>query len=318
MQILVFGKDGQLGKAFRKLFDEALIIQRHIQVRYVGRDDCDLANADAITALLEQVRPNLIINAAAYTAVDRAEGESSIAHQINALAPQTIAQYAANQNAVLLHYSTDYVFDGSKSGFYLESDIRNPLGEYGKSKAAGEIAIENVFKQVPNGQYAIFRTSWVYGEGGNFIKTILRLAKERNSLRIIEDQYGVPTSAEWLAAISLDLIFNTKWQLQRFVSGIYHAVPSGETSWYQLACHAVMFANEAGARLKVSVADIEPIATSEYPTPAPRPKNSRMSADKLKQAIAIQNDVSKLQRWSISWADQVRSYVQQLIKEQII
>ena len=322
MQILVFGKDGQLGKAFRSLFEEHCSPEKQSQIQYVGREDCDLANPVAVEALLNQVKPKLIINAAAYTEVDKAQSEPSIADAINHVAPQVMARYAAKHDATLLHYSTDYVFDGSKAGFYVEEDARNPLSEYGKSKAAGEIAIENAFANSSLGQYAILRTSWVYGDGGNFIKTILRLGKDRDSLSVIDDQYGVPTSADWLAAVSLDLVMNDQGQIQAFTSGIYHAVPPGETNWYELACAAIQSAHEieggSAANYQLMVSNIKPIPATEYPLPAPRPMNSRMSAQKLKQAIAKHNDVSKLQRWNVAWADQVRSYVQKLIKEQVI
>jgi dTDP-4-dehydrorhamnose reductase len=226
MNILIFGKDGQLGKAFRALFESSTqASDAHIQ--YVGRSDCDLSQADAVKQCLIHSKPDLIINAAAYTAVDKAQTEVELANAINARAPEVMAQYAATHGVTLLHYSTDYVFDGSKAGYYLENDVRNPLGEYGKSKAAGEVAIERAFLNSTQGQYAIFRTSWVYGAGGNFIRTILRLAKEREELKVIEDQLGVPTSADWLASLSLDLALDSKGQLRKFDSGTYHAVPPG-------------------------------------------------------------------------------------------
>lgn len=227
MKTLVFGKDGQLGRAFKSLFDNYLVVPNlDLQVQYVGRAECDLANSTEINVLLSQESPDLIINASAYTAVDKAESEIDLAYAVNAVAPEIMAQFAAKRGATLLHYSTDYVFDGEKYGFYLEDDLRNPLGVYGKSKAAGEEGIARVFANVTSGQYAIFRTSWVYGDGGNFIRTILRLAKEREALSIIADQYGVPTSAEWLAQVSLNLALNSSGQLNSFPSGIYHAVPS--------------------------------------------------------------------------------------------
>lgn len=318
MQILVFGKDGQLGKAFQKQFEASDLASHGVQVRYIGRSECDLAKSQDIIAVLEQVKPDVIINTAAYTAVDKAEIEAELAYAINELAPKVMAQYAAEHQATLLHYSTDYVFDGTKPDFYIEGDLRNPLGQYGKSKAAGEIAIEEAFRGVAKGQYVILRTSWVYGDGGNFIKTILRLAKEREALNVIQDQQGVPTSAQWLAAISLDLIFNNQWQLQKIESGIYHAVPSGQTNWYELATVAICAAIEAGVQLKINPSNVKPIQAVEYPLPAPRPMNSRMSAQKLKKAIGAHADVSKLQRWDTSWADQVRAYVQALVKEQAI
>ena len=284
MNILVFGKDGQLGKAFKKVFADKTLEARH-GIQYIGRAECDLANSQAIKAILDLLKPDLIINAAAYTAVDKAETDNDLAFAVNATAPEMMAQYAVANNATLLHYSTDYVFDGSKSAPYVETDARNPLGIYGKSKAAGEVAIEDAFTNLSadsKAQYAILRTSWVYGDGGNFIRTILRLAKEREQLSIISDQHGVPTSAKWLAQISLDLALNSEGQLQPFPSGIYHAVPSGETTWYGLACLTVQSAIEAGVVLRTKPESIKPILAVEYPFPAPRPMNSSITIDTQK------------------------------------
>ena len=320
MNILIFGKDGQLGKAFKAVFDESKLGQLH-RISYVGRAECDLANYDAIAALLNQIKPGLIINTAAYTAVDKAETESDLAFAINAKAPEVMAQYAVAHNATLLHYSTDYVFDGSKDGFYTEDDPRNPLGVYGKSKAAGEQAIEEAFKNSPtqsNAQYAIFRTSWVYGDGGNFIRTILRLAKEREALRIISDQHGVPTSAEWLAKVSLDLALREDGQIKPFPSGIYHAVPSGQTTWHGLATLAIQSAMEAGMPLKVKPAAIQAILASEYPSPAPRPMNSRMATTRLQALWKGDPDANKQAQLLESWDGPVKAYVHQLAHGKLI
>jgi dTDP-4-dehydrorhamnose reductase len=314
MNILIFGKDGQLGQAFRSVFESATQFS-NTQVQYVGRSDCDLSQADAVKQCLIDTKPDLIVNAAAYTAVDKAETEVELAFAINEKAPEVMALYAAEYGATLLHYSTDYVFDGSKAGYYQEDDVRNPLGAYGKSKAAGELAIEKAFSHSVRGHYAIFRTSWVYGAGGNFIKTILRLAQDREELKVIQDQVGVPTSANWLARVSLDLVFNSNGRLQAFDSGIYHAVPPGETNWYALACLAIQSAKAAGVSFKLSQEGIKPIMAVEYPLPAPRPMNSRMATDKLKQAIVTAGDVSKLQRWNTPWSEDVQIYVQQLAKD---
>lgn len=320
MKILVFGKDGQLGKAFQEELDgrtAALLAKPTIQ--YVGRPECDLASEEALTQLLNQFQPQLIINASAYTSVDRAEIESDLAFAINARAPEIMAQYAAQYDATFLHYSTDYVFDGEKYGFYLEDDLRNPLGVYGKSKAAGEEAIAQVFAGIRgNGQYAIFRTSWVYGDGVNFIRTILRLAKERQELKIIHDQFGVPTNANWLAQVSLNLALDEHAHLRRFTSGIYHAVPAGETTWHGLACLVVQAALDAGTTLKANPAAIQPILAVEYPLPAPRPMNSRMSTDKLYQVLADWGDMSKLELLNQPWDEAVRSYVRNLAKDGLI
>lgn len=316
MNILVFGKDGQLGKAFQKLLNANQYPGSHI--KYVGRDRCNLIDPMAINELLHHSKPNLIINAAAYTAVDKAEDEAEIAFAINAKAPEIMASYAAEHGTTFLHYSTDYVFDGSKEGLYVEDDLRNPLGIYGKSKAAGEKAIEAVFNQSTQGQYAILRTSWVYGDGGNFIKIILRLAKEREELKVIEDQYGVPTSADWLAQISLDLAFDHHFQIREFPSGIYHAVPAGETSWYGLAQLAVKVAADAGIALKTRAEAIKPILAVEYPLPSPRPKNSRMDASKLAKAIEQIGSMSKLQHCKRAWDDEVKTYVLKLAQDKLI
>jgi dTDP-4-dehydrorhamnose reductase len=336
MNILVFGKDGQLGKAFKAVFDANKPVELDC-ITYVGRAECDLANADAITALLNEIKPSLIINAAAYTAVDKAETEVDLAYAINAKAPEAMAMYAKQHGATFLHYSTDYVFDGSKKTPYVESDLRNPLGVYGKSKAAGEEAIEKVFNgdQVKvsladsnetkrtdlKAQYAILRTSWVYGDGGNFIRTILRLAKERGSLKVIADQYGAPTSATWLAEVSLAMALNEEHQLQSFPSGIYHAVPIGETTWHALASHAVQVAIDAGAVLKLRPETIEAIPAIDYPLPAPRPMNSRMARGSdatLDKALGNLGDMTKSTLLEQSWESQVSSYVQDLALQKII
>jgi dTDP-4-dehydrorhamnose reductase len=327
MNILVFGKDGQLGKAFRAVFDASRLDKFH-RITYVSRAECDLANSDAIAKLLNQIKPDLIINAAAYTAVDKAETEANLAYAINAKAPEVMAIYAKDHGTTFLHYSTDYVFDGSKKTPYVESDVRNPLGVYGKSKAAGEEAIEETFANLPansSAQYAILRTSWVYGDGGNFIRTILRLAKERESLNVIADQYGAPTSATWLAKVSLALVLNEEHQLQSFPSGIYHVVPLGETTWHALACYAVQVAIGAGAAIKLRPDAIKAIPATDYPLPAPRPMNSRMARgcdaalDKaLDKVKAGPSNMTKSPLLTQSWESQVAAYVQDLALQKII
>jgi dTDP-4-dehydrorhamnose reductase len=337
MNILVFGKDGQLGKAFKAVFNASRLNEIH-RISYMGRAECDLSNVDAITALLDELKPDIVINAAAYTAVDRAENEIDLAYAINAKAPEAMAVYAKHHGATFLHYSTDYVFNGSKKAPYVESDMRNPLGVYGKSKAAGEVAIENALNSTPvnsaeliswqpmelKAQYAIFRTSWVYGEGDNFIRTILRLAKERETLNVIADQYGVPTSANWLAEVSLALVLDGQHQLKPFPSRIYHAVPLGWATWHALACYTVQVAIDAGAVLKLLPEEIQAISATEYPLPAQRPMNSRMARgvhaalDKVldkdpHKAPTGSGNVTKLQLLQQSWEPQVAAYVQDLV-----
>jgi dTDP-4-dehydrorhamnose reductase len=332
MNILVFGKDGQLGKAFKAVFDSNRLDDLH-HISYVGRAECDLANSDATTALLDKIKPNLIVNAAAYTAVDKAETELDLAYAINAKAPEVMAIYAKQYGATFLHYSTDYVFDGSKKIPYVESDVRNSLGVYGKSKAAGEEAIEAVFTtshknnidisdSEQKAQYAILRTSWVYGDGGNFIRTILRLAKERETLKVIADQYGAPTSATWLAKLSLALVLNEEHQLRPFPSGIYHAVPLGQTTWHGLACYVVQVAIDAGVALKLVPDVIEAIPATDYPLPAPRPINSLMARGVLEAALADSlvdsSDMTKSQLLEQSWKPQVVAYVRDLALRKLI
>ena len=317
MKILVFGKDGQLGKAFREVLGQRGISQLH-QIEYLGRTQCDLLDGAAIIHYLDQSKPDLIINASAYTAVDKAETESDLAFSVNAKAPEIMASYAVKHGATFLHYSTDYVFDGAKTGFYVESDSRKPLGMYGASKVKGEEAIENTFAHSTQGQYAIFRTSWVYGDGNNFIRTILRLAKDREELKVIHDQYGVPTSAEWLAQVSLNLVLDQKLSLRKFPSGIYHAVPAGETTWHALASLVAQTAIQAGVALKAGPEAIKPIPAIEYPLPAPRPTNSRMDRSKLRLAIEHTGDMSKLQHCNGLWSDSVKDYVTRLAKDRLI
>ena len=323
MNILVFGKNGQLGKAFKSVFDASKLGELH-RITYVGRDECDLANSDAVAKLLDQIKPSLIINAAAYTSVDKAETEVDLAYAINAKAPEVMALYAKHRGATFLHYSTDYVFDGSKKTAYLESDVRNPLAIYGKSKAAGEETIEAAFEDSKSsaGRYAIFRTSWVYGEGGNFIRTILRLAKERETLKVIADQYGAPTSAAWLAEVSLALALDEQHQLRPFPPGIYHAVPKGETTWHVLAYYAVQVAIEAGAALRLRPEAIAAIPATEYPLPAPRPMNSRMARGVLEAALTNSlggsSNVTKSHLLEQSWESQVEAYVQDLVHRKLI
>lgn len=324
MNILVFGKDGQLGKAFKALFDQ-LPASANLCVTYLGRAECDLSKEGEVLAQLNAAKADLIINASAYTAVDKAETEIDLAYAVNAKAPELMARYAAENDATFLHYSTDYVFDGSKDGFYVESDPRNPLSIYGKSKAAGEEAIEKVFSNSSKGQFAIFRTSWVYGDGGNFIRTILRLAKERESLKVIHDQYGVPTSADWLAQVTLDLVLDSAWKLKRFPSGIYHAVPAGETTWYGLASFAIQAALNAGIELRIKPEAIQPILAVEYPLPAPRPMNSRMDSHKLRSTLQNQaskasnsyNDLQNMPSFPV-WEGMVQEYVSKLALKGLI
>jgi dTDP-4-dehydrorhamnose reductase len=216
-----------------------------------------------------------------------------------------MAQYISQTpDGQLVHYSTDYVFDGNKQSSYLESDLTRPLGQYGKSKLAGEVAIQDIFKSMTNSisRYFILRTSWVYGDGSNFIKTMLRLAGERDQLKVITDQHGVPSSAEWLADIAIQFIDTGA------KSGIYHAVPDGQTTWHGLASFAIQTAKELGFILKVNPETIQAIPATEYPLPAPRPYNSRMDNRKLKDALQIAHFPQ--------WESQVAEYVKNIVSQQ--
>jgi len=297
-KILVFGKNGQVGNAFQEQ------LTNHLNVTFIGRDECNLADADQIRATLQKYDPQIVINAAAYTAVDQAETEPDLAYMINAIAPSIMAQYVTSvPNGYLINFSTDYVFDGSKLTPYLEEDLTNPLGQYGKSKVAGEKAIQEAFISNSNNsaKYLILRTSWVYGDGGNFIKTMLKLAAERDQLKVIVDQFGVPSSAHWLAEIALQLLSKDA------TSGIYHTVPDGETSWHGLATYTIRKAKDLGVTFKVDPEKIQAIPATEYLLLAPRPYNSKMSNQKLKEALHLNSFPN--------WEDQVSEYVKKILSK---
>lgn len=271
-KILLTGINGQVGNAlYPKLGSLGEVIA-------FDRKQLDLADADAIRSLVQSIKPDLIINPAAYTAVDKAESEPDLAYAINATAPGILAQEAAKLGALLVHYSTDYVFDGSKASPYVETDIPNPLGVYGATKLAGEQAI-----LAAGGSHLIFRTSWVYGAyGKNFLRTIIRLATERDHLKIVADQFGSPTSSESISDATISALKN--WDESK--NGLYHLVNTGETSWHGFAQEIVTRYSELQAEknwpsLKTTVENVSGIATAEYPTPAKRPANSRMEVAKL-------------------------------------
>ncbi len=289
--LLLFGKDGQLGHAIRNSawFGSAPAL---------GRSECDLTDPAAIRAAIERHDPSIIVNAAAYTAVDRAEDEPDLAHAVNAAAPAAMAEIAAASGAALIHYSTDYVYDGSRSGAYVETDPTGPLGVYGASKLAGEQAIA-----AAGARHAILRTSWVYGpHGANFPKTMLRLAKERDALSIVADQWGAPTSVGLLADVTRRLIdgFSADGPGP---SGIYHCAPAGRTTWHGFAQFFLMCCGQAGATLAVDPSSIRAIATEDYPTKAVRPKNSVLSCRRLEDAVSMAMP---------DWQDDVRALARQL------
>ncbi len=275
-KILLLGKNGQLGWELQRALaplGELIALDRH--------EGGDLAQPDTLWATLKHHHPDVIVNAAAYTAVDKAESEPELALQINARAPGLLAEYAAAQNALLLHYSSDYVFDGSGSAPRDEGATTAPLSIYGRSKLEGEQAIA-----ASGCRHLILRTSWVYAaRGGNFAKTMLRLAAEREQLKVIADQIGAPTGADLLADLSAHMLRAT---LQRpELAGLYHAVAGGETSWHAYACHVIEFARARGVALKVAPEQVLAIPTTDYPTPALRPLNSRLATTKLQQAFGL-------------------------------
>ena len=267
MNILIFGKNGQVGKALQREFTDAVALDR---------SQCDLTSSEAILATLTHHKPDVILNAAAYTAVDMAEDDAVAAEVINTKAVEAMANWAAENGALLVHYSTDYVFDGSKDSAYTEADIPAPLSVYGRTKLAGEKVIQN-----SGCKHLIFRTSWVYDQDGkNFPNTIMRLAAERDALAIINDQHGVPTHATLIAQV-------TKQCVEHFTpenAGIYNLVPQGETTWHGIARHLV---HHSHIPLKCAVDDVKPITTSEYPTKATRPHNSRLDTTKLQKAFGL-------------------------------
>ena len=284
-KILLTGVNGQVGHALKSKFLQHEVIA-------LSREQLDLTKAHDIRRIIRDIKPDLIINPAAYTAVDKAESEPELAFAINATAAQILAEEAARLNAALIHFSTDYVYDGTKSGFYDETDAVNPVSVYGKSKLAGEDAILAV--GLP---YLILRTSWVYGAyGKNFLKTILRLGAERDNLRIVADQFGAPTSSESIANGVVQLV--DVWQPhQENQTGIYHFTNTGETSWHGFSCEIINEYNRLSSdknwpALKAGVENIAAISTAEYPTPAARPANSKLDNSKFKQVFDVE-----LPRW---------------------
>ena len=287
-KVLLTGVNGQVGHAFVNAFKPLLVQDDALQLFALNREQLDLSNPDAIRRVVREIKPDLIINPAAYTLVDKAETESELAFAINALAPQILAEEAAKLNATLVHYSTDYVYDGTKNGAYDELDETNPISVYGKSKLAGEQAIQAV-----DADYLIFRTSWVYGTyGKNFLNTILRLSRERENLSIVADQFGAPTSSISIANATLEILNNLTQLNLNNQQGIYHLTNTGKTSWHGFATQIVeeYRANLIKQDLELQdliVQQIKPITTAEYPTPAARPVNSVLSPKKLNDRFNV-------------------------------
>lgn len=278
MKILLTGKNGQVGFELRR----ALAPLGEIVA--VDREECNLTDEKNIREVVRRIRPNVIVNPAAYTAVDKAETERELACAINAKAPGIFGEEAAALGAWVVHYSTDYIFDGTKDGFYQETDTPNPQSVYGASKWEGEQAL-----QASGAHHLIFRTSWVVGaHGNNFAKTILRLAKERTLLNIVSDQFGAPTSAALLADVTAHAIHDIFRQKNiSSLSGVYHLTASGVTNWYEYASYVIECARQAGVPIAVPADAVHPIRTKDYPTPAQRPANSRLDTQKARQTFEI-------------------------------
>ena len=279
-RILLLGRDGQVGwELQRSLAPLGAVIA-------LSRAEMDLENPETLSDTIRGNAPDIIVNAAAYTAVDKAESEPGLAMIVNGYAVRVLAEEARKLGALLVHYSTDYVFDGSKPGSYTEDDAPNPLSVYGRTKLEGDRAI-----QASGCRYLIFRMSWVYAaRGGNFVKTILRLARERDELKIVADQIGAPTSAELIADVTALCVGYVRHCPERFVDtdGIYNLVAAGATSWQNYAQFVVENAARLGLLLKLSPDSILPITTREYPLPAMRPLNSRLATDKLNRVFGVE------------------------------
>ena len=279
MKILLFGKNGQVGWELQRSLAPlgTLIALDRSSLDFCG----DLTNLEGIRNTILAVAPDVIVNAAAYTSVDKAEAEPELAQLINAAAPAVMAEAAQKIDALLVHYSTDYVFNGEGNLPWQEDSATAPLNEYGRSKLSGELAIVK-----SAGNYLIFRTSWVYAvRGNNFIKTMLRLARTQSQLNVINDQFGVPTGADLIADISAHAIANYH---RNSVPGIYHLAASGITTWHEYAKFIIGFAIEKQQTLKASPEAVAPVASGAFKTAAIRPLNSRLNTDKLSQVFKLQ------------------------------
>ncbi len=282
-KILLLGANGQLGHEL------ATALQALGEVKALTRTEADLSQPEALRATLAHIMhsfvPTVMVNAAAYTAVDKAESEPQVAHTVNAASVAVLGELAQTCGAMVLHYSTDYVFDGSGTQPWQETDTPHPLSVYGQSKWAGEQALAQACAK-----HVVLRTSWVVGtHGGNFLKTMLRLAAERDSLRVVADQVGVPTSTALLGQVTVEIVQalqsadarDPRW-------GVYHLAAGGETTWHAYAQYVVAGAQARGAVLKAMPETVLPITTAEYPLPAPRPLNSRLNTHKAQQTFGLE------------------------------
>ncbi|WDD93187.1 dTDP-4-dehydrorhamnose reductase [Burkholderia sp. FERM BP-3421] len=294
---LVTGANGQAG------FELLRSLAPLGQVIGVGRARCDLADADAIRRLVRELRPDVIVNAGAYTAVDQAEKAPDVARAVNAQAPGVFAEEAAALGSLLVHYSTDYVFDGQKAGRYVESDEPNPLSVYGATKLEGERAVGRA-----GCRHLIFRTSWAFGvHGVNFPKQIIQAARRTPELRVVADQFGTPTSTALTADVTAHAIRRyLDGRIDVAQDGVYHLTAQGETSWFEYARHVIATVRDAGLVTQAKAEDIKAVSTSEYPTSALRPKNSRLDTTKLRQNLEL-----SLPAWQVG-VDQMLAQVTEI------
>lgn len=296
MKVLLTGKNGQVG------FELQRALAPLAELHTVGSADCDLADEHALRALIHQVRPDVIVNPAAYTAVDRAESESDAAHAINARAPGVMGQEATRLGAVVIHFSTDYVFDGEQARPYTETDLTAPQSVYGRTKLAGEQALAQATPA-----HVILRTSWVVGaHGNNFAKTMLRLAVERDELKVVADQHGAPTSAALLADVTAHLVRQLQGPAGHtaFPFGTYHLCAGGETTWHAYAQWVIGEALRRGRTLKAHPERVMPIPASAYPTPARRPTYSRLDTSLFQNTFGLRLP---------HWQDGVGHILQQIL-----
>jgi len=296
MKILVLGPNGQVGWELQRSLaplGQILALARQGEDGLCG----DLADPESLAASIKALSPDVIVNAAAHTNVDQAEKEPDLSESINARAPGVMAREARRLGSLLVHYSTDYVFDGSGVRPWREDDIPDPKNVYGRTKLKGEEAVRE-----SDCRHLIFRTSWVYaGRGKNFIHTMLKLATERPSLRVINDQFGAPTGAELIADVTAHAIRAA--QKDQSLAGVYHLAATGQTSWWDYARLVMEEGRQAGLELKANADSVEPVASEEFSTPASRPKNSRLDTSKLQETFSIH-----LPRWE----DGVRRCIQEI------
>ena len=280
MNILLFGKGGQVGWELQRSLS---VLGTVTALDFDSTEHCgDFSNPSGVAETVRTLRPDIIVNAAAHTAVDKAESEADFARTLNATTPGAIAQEAAKLGVWLVHYSTDYVFDGSGSRPWVETDTPAPLSVYGRTKLEGEQLIAEA-----GAKHLILRTSWVYAaRGGNFAKTMLRLAQERDRLTVIDDQWGAPTGADLLADVTAHALRHLRQRPQD--AGLYHCAAAGETNWNEYAKYVLAQVQKVQDAIEIKAKEVAPVPTSAFPTPAVRPRNSRLNTDKLQHTFGLQ------------------------------